>query len=257
MRGLGWAPQSPIAQGQVRSALPLGGERTSSSRSGSSGSAFLPFRHAQARVAVRTTLPLGIERTVLVCSGSSGSAFLPFRHAQARVAVPLTLPLDVERTETARSGPSGSANPPFWYAGGRVAVPATLPHGVERGKSVRLGPSGSENPPFWYAGGPSGSAPHTATRRRTHGLHAITLPHGVERTKTARSGPSGSADHAGLRAQGRVAVRTHRSGTLEAEWQCDMRHKRNGRCTDGFGAGRGLQSSWVRDARAGTRREGQ
>ena len=37
-------------------------------------------------------------------------------------------------------------------------------------------------------------------------LHALTLPLDVERTKTVRSGPSGSADHAGLHAQGRVAV---------------------------------------------------
>ena len=34
----------------------------------------------------------------------------------------------------------------------------------------------------------------------------LTLPLDVERTETARSGPSGSADHAGLHAQGRVAV---------------------------------------------------
>ena len=53
---------------------------------------------------------------------------------------------------------------------------------------------------------PSGSATHTATRRRAYGLHARTLPLDVERTETVRSGPSGSADHAGLHAQGRVAV---------------------------------------------------
>ena len=34
----------------------------------------------------------------------------------------------------------------------------------------------------------------------------LALPLDVERTKTVRSGPSGSADHAGLHAQGRVAV---------------------------------------------------
>ena len=44
--------------------------------------------------------------------------------------------------------------------------------------------------------------------RRTHGVAPPTLPLDVERTKTVRSGPSGSADHAGLRAQGRVAVPT-------------------------------------------------
>ena len=48
--------------------------------------------------------------------------------------------------------------------------------------------------------------PHTATRRRAYGLHALTLPLDVERTETVRSGPSGSAGHAGLHAQGRVAV---------------------------------------------------
>ena len=31
--------------------------------------------------------------------------------------------------------------------------------------------------------GPSGSAAHTATRRRTHGLHALTLPLDIERTE--------------------------------------------------------------------------
>ena len=37
-------------------------------------------------------------------------------------------------------------------------------------------------------------------------LHALTLPLDVERTETVRPGPSNSADHAGLHAQGRVAV---------------------------------------------------
>ena len=48
--------------------------------------------------------------------------------------------------------------------------------------------------------------PHTATRRRAYGLHALTLPLDVERTKTVRSGPSGSAIHMELHAQARVAV---------------------------------------------------
>ena len=75
-----------------------------------------------------------------------------------------------------------------------MAVPSTLPNGIERTEAVRLGPSGS--------------ATHTATRRRAHGLHAFTLPLDVERTETVRSGPSGSALHMELRAQGRVAVPT-------------------------------------------------
>ena len=50
--------------------------------------------------------------------------------------------------------------------------------------------------------------PHTATRRRAYGLHALTLPLDVERTETVRSGPSGSAVHMELHAQGRVAVPT-------------------------------------------------
>ena len=53
-----------------------------------------------------------------------------------------------------------------------------------------------------------GSATHTATRRRTHGPHALTLPLDVERTETVRPGPSGSVLHTELRAQGRVAVPT-------------------------------------------------
>ena len=42
-------------------------------------------------------------------------------------------------------------------------------------------------------------------------LRALTLPLDVERTETVRPGPSGSADHAGLHAQGRVAVPTTRA----------------------------------------------
>ena len=56
--------------------------------------------------------------------------------------------------------------------------------------------------------GPSGSAAHTATRRRAYGLHALTLPLDVERTETVRPGPSGSVLHTELHAQGRVAVPT-------------------------------------------------
>ena len=44
--------------------------------------------------------------------------------------------------------------------------------------------------------GPSGSAAHTATRRRAYGLHALTLPLDVERTETVRSGPNGRAAEA-------------------------------------------------------------
>ena len=174
--------------------------------------------------------------------------------------VRFALPVGGERTFPSRSQSSGSANPPLWYAQGRVAVPATLPHGVERGKSVRSGPSGSANPPFWYAGG------RVAV--------PVTLPLGGERTSPSRSQSSGSANPPFWYARGRVAVQIRRFGTLGAEWQCrshchsvvnvplltftvewqcDMRHKRNGRCADGFDAGRGLQSSWVRDARAGAR----
>ena len=108
--------------------------------------------------------------------------------------VRFALPVGGERTFPSRSQPSGSTNPPFWYAQGRVAVPVTLPHGVERGKSVRSGPSGSANQTFWYAWG------RVAV--------PVTLPLGGERTSP--------------HVHSRVAVKTHRSGTLGAEWQCKL-----------------------------------
>ena len=93
----------------------------------------------------------------------------------------------------------------------------TLPLDVERTKTVRSGPSGSADHtatrrrayqdgaprPEWKCHphgtvrpGPSGSATHTATRRRAHGQHALTLPLDVERTDTVRPGPSGRAAEA-------------------------------------------------------------
>ena len=179
-----------------------------------------------------------------------------FLHVHSRVAVKthrsgtLGAEWQCEPTVLVRSGPSGSANSPLWYARGRVAVPVTLPLGGER------------------------TSPHVHSRVAVQIRRFGTL--GVEwqcRPHCHMASSVGSRY-----ARGRVAVRTRRSGTLEAEWQCrshchsvvnvplltftvewqcDMRHKRNGCRADGFGAGRGLQSSWVRDARAGARREGQ
>ena len=88
-------------------------------------------------------------------------------------------------------------NVPKRCAQGRVAVPTT--------RGCTLGPEWQCRPRVAARSGPSGSAAHTATRRRTHGLHALTLPLDVERTKTARSGPSGSAGSGSLRASSRCA----------------------------------------------------
>ena len=91
-----------------------------------------------------------------------------------------------------------TSNVPKRYVQARVAVPTT--------RGCTLGPEWQCRPPGAARSGPSGSAPYTAPRRRTYGLHALTLPLDVERTETARSGPSGSANRTGLHAQGRVAV---------------------------------------------------
>ena len=84
------------------------------------------------------------------------------------------------------------------------AVPTILPLDIERTKTVRSGPSGSAahtatrrrayqdgtSRPEWQClshgtarSGPSGSATHTATRRRAYRQHALTLPLDVERTE--------------------------------------------------------------------------
>ena len=93
-------------------------------------------------------------------------------------------------------------------------------HSMVNARDCTLRPEWQCQPHRTARSGPSGSAPYTATRRRTHRLHALTLPLDVERTKTVRSGPSGSAGHAGLHAQGQVAVPATRGCTLRAEWQC-------------------------------------
>ena len=98
------------------------------------------------------------------------------------------LPRGGERTDCTPSHCHSTSSVPKRYAQGRVAVPSTWnctlraewqchPHGTARS-------------------GPSGSAAHTATRRRAYGLHALTLPLDVERTETVRSGPNGRAAEA-------------------------------------------------------------
>ena len=154
--------------------------------------------HAQGRVAVPTTLPLDVERTKTVRPGPSGSAIHMERCVQGRVAVPPTLPLDVERTGCTPLHCHSTSSVPRRCAQARVAVPPTLPLDVER---TGCTPSHCHSTSSARA-----ARPHTATRRRAHGLHALTLPLDVERTKTVRSGPSGSANHMELHAQGRVAV---------------------------------------------------
>ena len=194
VRGFAWAPQSPIAQGQVRSALPLGGERTSSSRSGSSGSAFLPFRHVQARVAVRTHRSGTLEAEWQCRPHCHMASSVGSRYAQGRVAV-----------RTHRFGTLEAE----WQCPSHC-------HSTSNARAARH---------------------HTATRRRAY-----------------RNGALGVEWQCRSHCHSVVNVPLL---TFTVEWQCDMRHKRNGRRADGFGAERGLQSSWVRDARAGARREGQ
>ena len=88
----------------------------------------------------------------------------------------------------------------------RVAVPTT------RGCTLRV--EWQCRPRGAARSGPSGSADHTATRRRAYRNGALRpewqcRPHG-----TARSGPSGSADHTATRR------RTYQDGALGPEWQC-------------------------------------
>ena len=81
-------------------------------------------------------------------------------------------------------------------------------HSAVNARDCTLRPEWQCRPRGAARSGPSGSAPYTATRRRTYGLHALTLPLDVERTETVRPGPSGSVLHTELHAQGRVAVPT-------------------------------------------------
>ena len=135
------------------------------------------------------------------------------------MAVPPTLPLDVERTDCTPSHCHSPVNVRSGNAQGRVAVPTTRgctlrpewqchPH-CQMASSVPKRYARVEwqcHPHGTARSGPSGSASHTATRRRAHGLHALTLPLNGERTVVVRSGPSGSATRTEPHAQGRVAV---------------------------------------------------
>ena len=134
-----------------------------------------------------------------------------------------SLPRGGERTGCTPSHCHSTSSVPRRCAQGRVAVPTTRdctlrvewqcrPRGAARSE-----PSGSADHtatrrrayrngalrPEWQCrprgtarSGTSGSAAHTATRRRAYGLHALTLPLDVERTETVRPGPSGRATEA-------------------------------------------------------------
>ena len=169
-----------------------------------------------------------------------------------------------ERTFPSRSQPSGSANTPLWYAQGRVAV-----------RTHRSGTLRAE----WQCGSHCHMASSVGSRYARGRVAVQIRRFGTLGAEWQCRSHCHSVVNVPLpRVHSRVAVRIRRFGTLEAEWQCrshchsvvnvplltftvewqcDMRHKRNGRCADGFGAERGLQSSWVRDARAGARRESQ
>ena len=150
-------------------------------RSGPSGSALHMELHAQARVAVPPTLPLDVERTETVRPGPSGSVLHMELRAQGRVAVPTTLPLDVERTGCTPSHCHSTSSVPKRYVQARVAVSSTWNCALRAEWQCR--PRGAAR------SGPSGSADHTATRRRAYGLHALTLPLDVERTEDVALAP--------------------------------------------------------------------
>ena len=122
---------------------------------------------------------------------------VPRRCAQARVAVPTMRDCTLRAEWQCPLHCHSTSSVPRRCARARVAVPTT------RGCTLR--PEWQCRPRGAARSGPSGSAAHTATRRRTHGLHALTLPLDVERTETVRPGPSGSAGSGGLRASSRCA----------------------------------------------------
>ena len=84
-------------------------------------------------------------------------------------------------------------------------APPTLPLDVERTETVRPGPSGS--------------ADHTATRRRAYRQHALTLPLDVERTETCVLW-CGWPYCSPARPHTATRRRAYRNGTSRPEWQC-------------------------------------
>ena len=168
-------------------------------RSGPSGSAPYTATRRRTHGLHALTLPLDVERTKTARSGPSGSAGHAGLHAQARVAVPLTLPLDVERTGCTPSHCHSTSNAPKRHARARVAVPTA------QGCTLR---AEWQCPSHCHSTSNARAArPHTATRRRAYQDGALGPEWQCRPRVAARSGPSGSADHAGLHAQGRVAVR--------------------------------------------------
>ena len=126
-------------------------------------------------------------------------------------------------------------------------------HTATRRRAYRNGTSRPEwqcRPRGAARSGPSGSAPYTATRRRTYGLHALTLPLDVERTGCTPSHCHSTSNARAARPHTATRRRAYQDGALGPEWQCRPHRTARSGPSGSAGSGGLRASSRCADARA-------